>query len=93
MLAQLRDGTVPDSPPAGSAAVDPALRVRLAALGYVSSAAVSPDAGETGKRGRDPKDMVDVYNQLSAPPGESWRTESRCARVSVVTIPSRGRNR
>jgi choline-sulfatase len=81
-----RTTDAPDGQPAAAAAVDPEIREKLAALGYVSGGA-APTAGS----GIDPKDKVEVANALHAAilaleSGDAARAEGLLERV-VATDP------
>ena len=56
-------------------AMDPELQKRLSALGYVSVARRAAAVDAHGGRARDPKDMVDVFNRLTSPPGTRGRAD------------------
>jgi arylsulfatase A-like enzyme len=70
MLERLRRYDRLARPAADTTAIDAQLRERLGALGYVSGG-LPPSSGARDQSGADPKDMVDVFNELSSP--RAWR--------------------
>jgi choline-sulfatase len=66
MLARLRqlDTTLSRrAPTQGAADVDPEVRARLAALGYVGSFVATASSPRTGRA--DPKDKIDIFNRMN----------------------------